>query len=142
VKTILGVLQESVSTRKPESVQTRSRFQVTQSSNSAVSYIINQSRMASNNEKFPVTNKQAAKIIQGIHTEVLVSGFQDKIFVVVTQYGRIGSMVRANMISVCSTKQLLMVPNVYPFVRSIPHLIYRQILHAVQVQYPLPASSS
>lgn len=50
--------------------------------------------MASNNEKFPVTNKQAARIVQGIHTEVLVSGFKDKIFVVVTQYGRIGSLVR------------------------------------------------
>jgi proteasome assembly chaperone 3 len=50
--------------------------------------------MATNKEKFPVTNKQTARIVQGIHTEVLVSGFKDKIFVVVTQYGRIGSLVR------------------------------------------------
>ncbi|KAI9281744.1 hypothetical protein BC943DRAFT_362850 [Umbelopsis sp. AD052] len=49
--------------------------------------------MTSKNEKFPVTNKQAARIVQGLHTEVLVSGFKDKIFVVVTQYGRIGSLI-------------------------------------------------
>jgi proteasome assembly chaperone 3 len=49
--------------------------------------------MTSTVDKFPVVNKQAAKTIQGLHTEVLVSGFADKIFIVVTQYGRIGSLV-------------------------------------------------
>lgn len=49
--------------------------------------------MTSTNDKFPVKNKQAAKVIQGHHTEVLVSGYADRIFIVVTQYGRVGSLV-------------------------------------------------
>lgn len=44
----------------------------------------------------PFANKtrQEARTINGIHTEVLVSEFQDRMFVVVTQYGKIGSLVR------------------------------------------------
>nr|CAG8600898.1 3196_t:CDS:2 [Entrophospora candida] len=38
---------------------------------------------------FPIQTKQSAKIIDGIHTEVLISGFRNKIFVVITQYGKI-----------------------------------------------------
>jgi hypothetical protein len=51
--------------------------------------------MASTSEKFPVKNKQAARTVQGMHTEVLVSSYADKIFIVVSQYGRIGSLVRS-----------------------------------------------
>lgn len=52
--------------------------------------------MASTDEQvqFPLTNKQAACDIDGVHTEVLVTGFADKIFIVVTQFGRIGSLVQ------------------------------------------------
>lgn len=47
----------------------------------------------STSEKFPLQNKQAAITIDGIHTEILLTGFADKIFVVITQYGKIGSLV-------------------------------------------------
>ncbi len=42
---------------------------------------------------FPLKTRQAARLLNGIHTEVLVTGFRDKILVIVTQYGRIGSLV-------------------------------------------------
>jgi proteasome assembly chaperone 3 len=47
----------------------------------------------STNEEFPIQNKQTAIIIDGTHTEILLTGFSDKIFVVITQYGKIGSLV-------------------------------------------------
>jgi proteasome assembly chaperone 3 len=47
----------------------------------------------STNEEFPLQNKQAAIAIDGVHTEILLTGFADKIFVVITQYGKIGSLV-------------------------------------------------
>lgn len=47
----------------------------------------------SNNEEFPLKNKQAAITVNGVHTEILLTGFADKIFVVITQYGKIGSLV-------------------------------------------------
>ncbi|KAI7874523.1 hypothetical protein K492DRAFT_211535 [Lichtheimia hyalospora FSU 10163] len=55
--------------------------------------------MASTDEQvqFPLTNKQAACDIDGVHTEVLVTGFADKIFIVVTQFGRIGSLIRTTV---------------------------------------------
>ena len=43
--------------------------------------------------RFPLNNKQAACKVHGNHTEILVTGYSDKIFIVVTQYGRIGSLV-------------------------------------------------
>lgn len=43
---------------------------------------------------FPLKTRQTARLLNGIHTEVLVTGFRDKIFVIVTQYGKIGSLVR------------------------------------------------
>jgi len=42
---------------------------------------------------FPLKTRQTARLLNGIHTEVLVTGFRDKIFVIVTQYGKIGSLV-------------------------------------------------
>jgi proteasome assembly chaperone 3 len=50
----------------------------------------------SNNEEFPLQNKQTAITVNGIHTEILLTGFADKIFVVITQYGKIGSLVLSN----------------------------------------------
>lgn len=46
------------------------------------------------NNEFPVKNKQIAINIDGIKTEILLQGFSDKIFIVVTQYGKIGSLVK------------------------------------------------
>jgi proteasome assembly chaperone 3 len=42
---------------------------------------------------FPLKTRQVARLLNGIHTEVLVTGFNDKILVIVTQYGKIGSLV-------------------------------------------------
>ncbi|KAF8955529.1 hypothetical protein BGZ46_002613, partial [Entomortierella lignicola] len=42
---------------------------------------------------FPIINKQAARTIQGRHTEVLVTSFADKILIVITQYGKVGSLI-------------------------------------------------
>lgn len=48
----------------------------------------------SSNEEFPLKNKQTAIDIKGVHTEILLTGFSDRIFVVITQYGKIGSLVK------------------------------------------------
>ncbi|RIA96319.1 hypothetical protein C1645_815485 [Glomus cerebriforme] len=42
---------------------------------------------------FPLKTRQTARLLNGIHTEVLVTGFRDKILVIITQYGKIGSLV-------------------------------------------------
>ncbi|KAI9271610.1 hypothetical protein BDA99DRAFT_300458 [Phascolomyces articulosus] len=47
--------------------------------------------------RFPLNNKQAACNVHGHHTEILVTGFADKIFIVVTQYGRIGSLIKTTV---------------------------------------------
>ncbi|CAB4431683.1 unnamed protein product [Rhizophagus irregularis] len=41
----------------------------------------------------PIFPGQTARLLNGIHTEVLITGFRDKIFVIVTQYGKIGSLI-------------------------------------------------
>ncbi|KAF9362942.1 hypothetical protein BGX34_005220 [Mortierella sp. NVP85] len=46
---------------------------------------------------FPLINKQAARTIQGRHTEVLVSSFTDKILIVVSQYGKVGSVIHTSV---------------------------------------------
>ncbi|KAG0291229.1 hypothetical protein BGZ97_005957 [Linnemannia gamsii] len=42
---------------------------------------------------FPLINRQAARIIQGRHTEVLVVSFIDKILILVSQYGKVGTLM-------------------------------------------------
>ncbi|KAF9426557.1 hypothetical protein BGZ94_006360 [Podila epigama] len=42
---------------------------------------------------FPLANRQAARTILGRHTEVLVTSFHDKILIVVSQYGKVGSVI-------------------------------------------------
>lgn len=42
---------------------------------------------------FPLINRQAARLIRGRHTEVLVTSFVDKILILVSQYGKVGSLV-------------------------------------------------
>ncbi|KAF9211269.1 hypothetical protein CPC16_004888 [Podila verticillata] len=46
---------------------------------------------------FPLINKQAARTIQGRHTEVLVSSFHDKILILVSQYGKVGSVIHTTL---------------------------------------------
>ncbi|KAF9581992.1 hypothetical protein BGW38_000801 [Lunasporangiospora selenospora] len=46
---------------------------------------------------FPLVNKQAARLVQGRHTEVLVTSFADKILIAVTHFGRVGSILQAQM---------------------------------------------
>lgn len=49
--------------------------------------------MSEQDDKFPVTNKQAAVEINGVHTEILITEFTDRLLIVITQYGKIGSLV-------------------------------------------------
>ncbi|KAI8089932.1 uncharacterized protein BX664DRAFT_334258 [Halteromyces radiatus] len=75
-------------------------------------------------QEFPVINKRAAVVINDTHTEVLVTGFSDKIFIVVTQYGRIGSLIQTtldisahlaqNPASVPTTSQFLLGESIGP----------------------------
>ncbi|CAO3588048.1 unnamed protein product [Absidia cylindrospora] len=44
-------------------------------------------------QAFPIVNKRAAITINDHHTEIFLTGYSDKIFIVVTQYGRIGSLL-------------------------------------------------
>ncbi|KAF9306989.1 hypothetical protein BGZ74_001110 [Mortierella antarctica] len=46
---------------------------------------------------FPLINKQAARTIQGRHTEVMVTSFQDKILIIVSQYGKVGSVIHTSL---------------------------------------------
>ncbi|KAF9952428.1 hypothetical protein BGZ72_006297 [Mortierella alpina] len=46
---------------------------------------------------FPLINKQAARTIQGKHTEVLVSSYADKILILVSQYGKVGSIIHTSV---------------------------------------------
>ncbi|CAJ0632832.1 2173_t:CDS:2 [Entrophospora sp. SA101] len=60
---------------------------------------------------FPIQTKQSAKIIDGIHTEVLISGFRNKIFVVITQYGKIVdtmSPLRVSSTNTISTNEIFL----------------------------------
>ncbi|KAF9095573.1 hypothetical protein BGX29_008968 [Mortierella sp. GBA35] len=46
---------------------------------------------------FPLINRQAARLIQGRHTEVLVVSFIDKILILVSQYGKVGSLIHTTV---------------------------------------------
>ncbi|KAF8946826.1 hypothetical protein BGZ47_011217 [Haplosporangium gracile] len=46
---------------------------------------------------FPLINRQAARIIQGRHTEVFVVSFVDKILILVSQYGKVGSLIHTQV---------------------------------------------
>jgi len=41
---------------------------------------------------------QIARLINGVHTEVILQAFADKIFIIITQLNRIGTMVRKDRI--------------------------------------------
>lgn len=40
-----------------------------------------------------IPTRQAARFINGIHTEVFAQAYADRVFILVTQLGRIGSLV-------------------------------------------------
>ncbi|OUM69578.1 hypothetical protein PIROE2DRAFT_25695, partial [Piromyces sp. E2] len=44
-------------------------------------------------ESFPVESKQLAFEIENCHTEIIINEFSDKLFIVVTQLNKIGSMM-------------------------------------------------
>ncbi|KAG0299999.1 hypothetical protein BGZ98_009581, partial [Dissophora globulifera] len=46
---------------------------------------------------FPLINKQAARTVQGRCTEVLVTSFADKILILISQYGRVGSLIHTTV---------------------------------------------
>ncbi|SAM05087.1 hypothetical protein [Absidia glauca] len=48
-------------------------------------------------QTFPVVNKRTAISINDCHTEILLTSYSDKIFIVVTQYGRIGSLIQTTL---------------------------------------------
>ncbi|CAI2173867.1 20358_t:CDS:2 [Funneliformis geosporum] len=52
---------------------------------------------------FPLKTRQTARLLNGTHTEVMVTGFHDKILVIVTQYGRIGSLIYVTVDSLSPT---------------------------------------
>ncbi|OAD03511.1 hypothetical protein MUCCIDRAFT_124487, partial [Mucor lusitanicus CBS 277.49] len=62
-------------------------------------------------QEFPLQNKQAAITINGVHTEILLTGYADKIFVVITQYGKIGSLIQTTL---DISPQLAMNPSAVP----------------------------
>ncbi|KAK6179195.1 hypothetical protein SNE40_011611 [Patella caerulea] len=46
--------------------------------------------------KFPVSTNQVAYEVNGIPSEIVVSQFTDKLFIVVTQYKKIGTVLQIN----------------------------------------------
>lgn len=46
----------------------------------------------------PIPTAQRARVIGGQHTEVLVQAYADRVFVLVTQLGRIGCLVRSHAV--------------------------------------------
>ncbi|RUP52425.1 proteasome assembly chaperone 3 [Jimgerdemannia flammicorona] len=57
---------------------------------------------------FPVQNRQLARSIDGVHTDVLVSAFADRILVVATQYRKIGSLFSSTPSTVPTTTHFLL----------------------------------
>ena len=43
--------------------------------------------------KFPVKTKQIACIIDGVHTEIILQVFADRVFIAITQTNKLGTMV-------------------------------------------------
>lgn len=44
---------------------------------------------------YPATTKKAAGLVKGIHTDVAVVGFADKLLITITQEGRLAQWVQA-----------------------------------------------
>lgn len=50
-------------------------------------------------QKFPLKNTQVAAIIDGNHTEFILSKYSNCIFVMITQLGKPGTIVKNNLFS-------------------------------------------
>jgi proteasome assembly chaperone 3 len=48
---------------------------------------------------FPVPTKQFAAEVQGVHTEFVLQGFDNRVLVVVTQLGKVGTVLQARSVS-------------------------------------------
>ncbi|ORX89766.1 hypothetical protein K493DRAFT_266626, partial [Basidiobolus meristosporus CBS 931.73] len=48
---------------------------------------------------FPIQYKQAARTINGVFTEMLTLGFSNRILVIVSQFGKIGSLLHTTLAS-------------------------------------------
>jgi hypothetical protein len=44
-------------------------------------------------QKFPVKTKQIACIVDGVHTEIIIQVFTDRIFIAITQTDKLGTLV-------------------------------------------------
>lgn len=55
--------------------------------------------------QFYIQTRQAAAIIDGIHTEVLCSAYHDRIFVIVSQFEKIGTLVSVTKMSSSATEE-------------------------------------
>ncbi|CAG8731578.1 16143_t:CDS:2, partial [Acaulospora morrowiae] len=67
----------------------------------------------------------AARVINDKHTEVLVTGFQDKILVVITQYGKVGSLIHVTLGSLSTTSQTLTPVTNVNFILGSPSSLYQ-----------------
>jgi proteasome assembly chaperone 3 len=48
---------------------------------------------------FPVPTKQFAAEVLGVHTEFVLQGFDNRVLVVVTQLGKVGTVLQARSVS-------------------------------------------
>ena len=44
---------------------------------------------------FPVQTRQFAAVIEDVHTEFVVMGYDNRVMVIVTQIGKLGSVIQA-----------------------------------------------
>jgi len=51
-------------------------------------------------DKFPIESKSITAIIQEIKTEIILTRFGDRIFIIITQLGKIGTVIEATKESV------------------------------------------
>ncbi|RKP08614.1 hypothetical protein THASP1DRAFT_29581 [Thamnocephalis sphaerospora] len=54
---------------------------------------------------FPLKIRQQAELVHGVHTEVLLAEFRDRLLVLVTQLGKIGNLLQ------CTLSECAKVPN-------------------------------
>ena len=54
------------------------------------------------NADYPAKTKQAASLVDGIHTEVMALSFTDKIMITIAQEGRLSQWVRMKRLSLFS----------------------------------------
>lgn len=53
--------------------------------------------MDGDEDSSPFTTRQFAAIISGIHTEFFLSGYENRYFIVISQLGKLGTLVRKDL---------------------------------------------